>query len=100
VLPGSTRGLADRVNVYEIHRKGVHIVGAHNRIRPRDRSYPHMWTARDDSELILRLLADQVFSVEDLITHEMSWKDAPEAFRRLERRDDSMLGCIIRWSGS
>lgn len=97
VLLGSTRGLADNVDIYRIHQKGVHIVGAHNRTRPSDQSYRGMWTTKDDTNLILKLMRDQVFSVADLITDEVSPEEVSDVFQRLVRRDESMLGCIIRW---
>ena len=98
VLLGSTRGLAEQVDVYAIHQKGIQVVGAHNRVRPPSQSYPGMWTSRDDCELILRLLRDGVISVDELVTDEISPDQVPDAFARLVRRDETMLGTVIKWA--
>ena len=97
VLLGSTRGLADGVNVYDVHRKGLSIVGAHGRNAPPDRSQRAMWTVADDIDLVLRLTRNGRFTPGDLVTDIVRPADVPGVFERLGSRDETLLGCIIDW---
>jgi len=74
ILLGSPRGDTE-VNFYrEIHRKGISIIGAHERTRPRYESYHGWWTQKDDSSLVLKLLSRGLLRVRDLITLKMVFK--------------------------
>jgi L-iditol 2-dehydrogenase len=57
VLLGSTRGPVPNVDFYgSVHKKGLEVIGAHQRVRPSlDRS-PGMWTWRQDMQVALDFL--------------------------------------------
>ncbi|HEX6970960.1 MAG TPA: zinc-binding alcohol dehydrogenase [Limnochordia bacterium] len=97
VLLGSTRGRADGIDVYQVHYKGIRIIGAHNRNRPERSSQPGRWTWRDDVTLILRLVRDGLLSFEGLVSDRVRPTDVPAVFERLRARDETLLGCMIHW---
>jgi L-iditol 2-dehydrogenase len=98
IILGSPRGTSE-VNFYpEIHRKGIHIIGAHNRTRPKHESYHGWWTQRDDSSLVLMLISSGRLNVRDLITAKMGFREAPEAYVKLINEKDSVLGIILDWN--
>lgn len=97
VLLGSTRGRAQDVNVYDIHRKGLHIIGAHGRNCPPDQSFRDMWTGAANTELALRLLQSGALNVDPLVTDRVSPEAVPQVFERLKMNDDRLIGCVIEW---
>jgi L-iditol 2-dehydrogenase len=98
VLLGSTRGITGEVNFYrDVHRKGLHVIGAHDIARPVKESYPAYWTQAADREVALRLLAAGRIDVAPLITHRFSSDDAPDAYGMLRNWDASALGIVLDW---
>ena len=97
LLLGSTRGAADGVNVYDIHAKGLEIVGAHGRNTPPDQSRWTQWTRRDNEALVLRLLKDGVLTIGDLVTDTVRPAEVLTVFERLRARDETLLGCVVDW---
>jgi 2-desacetyl-2-hydroxyethyl bacteriochlorophyllide A dehydrogenase len=51
-------------------------------------------------EAFLRALAAGQIVMGDNITHTVPWHDACEGYRKIIRRDPSVLGMVIDWSGS
>ncbi|MBA7549538.1 L-threonine 3-dehydrogenase [subsurface metagenome] len=99
VLIASTRGETNNVNFYEdVHKKGLVIIGAHNTARPLHESSPHFWTMRDDCELVLRLISQKRLLIAPLISHRLSWENAPDAYEMLMKWDTKLLGVILDWS--
>ncbi len=97
ILLGSTRG-ENTVNFYrDVHKRGLHIIGAHNSIRPRYESSYGFWTARDDSKLVLRLIEKGLLRVKELITTKVSYKEAGEAYRKLMESKGEIIGVILDW---
>jgi len=97
VLLGSTRGTSE-VNFYsEVHKKGVTIIGAHESIRPRYDSIHGLWTQKDDSILVLKLLSKGLLRVEDLISAKMSYREAAKAYNLLIYSKENTLGIILEW---
>jgi len=98
VLLGSTRG-ESTVNFYrDVHRKGVTVIGAHNSVRPRYESRHGWWTSRDDGTLVLKLMNRGLLRVKDLISLKMSYKEAPEAYRRIMESKGTALGVVLDWT--
>ena len=101
VLLASTRGETRSVNFYrDVHKKGVMLYGAHNSIRPRQESSPNFWTLKDDSLLLLSLIAQQRFDVVPLISHRVRGEDAPEAYQLLMEWNPNLLGVVLQWNHS
>jgi L-iditol 2-dehydrogenase len=98
VLLASTRGETERVNFYrDAHRKGLVIIGAHNSVRPRDESTPGYWTAQDDAQVVLRLMAAARLTVAPLTTDVLKAEEAPRAYDLLTHARDEHLGVLLDW---
>ena len=98
IILGSPRGTSE-VNFYpEIHKKGIRIIGAHERTRPRHESFHGWWTQRDDSSLVLKLIKSGRLNVKDLITLKMSFQEAQDAYAKLIEDKKSVLGIVLDWN--
>ncbi len=99
VLLASTRGETPKVNFYrDVHKKGLILYGAHNAIRPRQESSPNYWTLKDDSHLLLTLIAEKRFDVAPLISHRVPGEEAPKAYQLLMEWNPSLLGVVLQWN--
>jgi len=98
IILGSPRGMSE-VNFYaEIHKKGIRIIGAHERTRPKHESFHGWWTQRDDSSLVLKLIKSGRLNVKDLITLKMSFQEAQDAYAKLIEDKKSVLGIVLDWN--
>ena len=98
ILLGSTRGDTESVNFYrDAHKKGLHIIGAHESARPQHDSSPAYWTKLREQALCLRLMALGRVDVRPLLTHRYGWRDFALAYEHLAEWDRSALGMIIEW---
>lgn len=97
VLLASTRG-ESKVNFYsQVHRKGILVIGAHTRTRPKYESFHRRWTRQDDIKLVLNLLNKSLIRVKDLTSLEMNFQDAPEAYRKIIECKEDVLGIVLNW---
>lgn len=97
VLLASTRGYST-VNFYSlVHRKGILVIGAHESVRPIYESFPTHWTQQDDNKLVLDLLNRGLIKVKDLISLKVGFQDAPEAYRKVVKYKEDVLGVILNW---
>jgi 2-desacetyl-2-hydroxyethyl bacteriochlorophyllide A dehydrogenase len=97
VLLGSTRGVST-VNFYEIHRKGLIIIGAHNSVRPLYESYKNYWTEEDDVKAIFKLMVKGLLRCKELISRVVKFSEAPKAYELLLEKKDEVLGILLEWS--
>jgi L-iditol 2-dehydrogenase len=98
VILGSPRGTS-KVNFYpEIHKKAICIIGAHESTRPMYESSHGWWTQRDDSSLVLRLISSSRLNVKDLITVKMGFHEAQDAYAKLVKEKNSVLGIVLDWN--
>ena len=99
VLVGSTRGDTDGVNFYrDVHRKGLHVIGAHEITRPLYENSPGYWTQIREHRVCLELLSRRLVRVAPLITHSYTWRDFPVAYAHLVNWDKQALGILIKWN--
>ncbi len=99
VLLASTRGETPKVNFYrDVHKKGLILYGAHNAVRPRQESSPNYWTLKDDSRLLLTLIAEKRFDVTPLISHRIPGEEAPKAYQLLMEWNPGLLGVVLQWN--
>ncbi len=99
VLLGSTRGASERVNFYrDVHRKGLHIIGAHEITRPRFEDSPGYWTQMREQMICLELLARRRVEVTPLTTHRYNWREFPDAYAHLADWDKHVLGILVEWT--
>jgi len=93
VLLGSARAKMEFDPYFDIHRKGVRVIGAHERsvaagVRERDVSF------------IFNLLEKGRVKVEPLITHRMPFTDAKKAYDGLLNEKDKYLAVLLEYGDS
>jgi 2-desacetyl-2-hydroxyethyl bacteriochlorophyllide A dehydrogenase len=81
----------------DVIRRGLTIVGAHDRHAPPDPSAGVEWDARRVSELFLTFVARGQIRVSDLVTHRYKPEDAPKAYAMLQQQRDRAMGVIFDW---
>ncbi len=97
VLLGSPRG-PSRIDAYSlIHRPGISVIGAHERVQPLGLSRARRWTKRRNLDFLARTLAKGELRVEPLISHRISPDEAPEIYEALADRPGEFLGVLIEW---
>jgi 2-desacetyl-2-hydroxyethyl bacteriochlorophyllide A dehydrogenase len=95
-LLGSTRGRVE-IDVYsKIHRKGVHLVGAHESVINLDPA-SRRWTKERDLTLLARLFAEGKLTSQGLITHTISPSELPGIYDVLAENPEEYLGVLVNW---
>ncbi len=95
VLLGSTRGVVS-LDVYsQIHRKAVHLIGAHETALPfqSDRE----WSRLRDLQLAMQLIAGGDVQATGLITDHLGLDRALSAHEILRAEPETHLGVVIHW---
>lgn len=98
IITSSLKGKAlvdlDYCNHMAISIIGAHNVSSHTPVAtPADR-----WTRHNDDILFQNLLANGRLSVQEMITHTISWKDAPDMYRMLMEDRTRALAVNILWN--
>lgn len=97
VLLGSTRGDVS-INFYkDAHKKGLKIIGAHISANPVFESHRNYWTFKDNACCFLQLLKHKKINIGPLITQEIVWDRALEAYEKLLSWESDMLAAVILW---
>lgn len=55
------------------------------------------WSKRRSFALTVDLLAHRRLPIAPMLTHEFAWYELPEAYKRLDEGDRSIVGTTIRW---
>jgi 2-desacetyl-2-hydroxyethyl bacteriochlorophyllide A dehydrogenase len=97
VLLGSTRGTVHLDAYSLVHRKGVSLIGAHERVQ--DLSLPALggWNRLANQDLLVNLFAGGEIRTEGLITHRISSKEAPGMYPQIAARPSDFLGVLLDW---
>jgi len=90
VLLGSTRATLEFDPYFDVHKKGIDVIGAHEDTvaavtRGRDR--PFLW----------ELLASGRVQVDPIVTHRMPFTDAQRAYEGLRDDKDHFLGVVLEY---
>jgi 2-desacetyl-2-hydroxyethyl bacteriochlorophyllide A dehydrogenase len=97
VLLGSLRGKVEIDAYSTVHRMGVSLVGAHDRLS----AYPYTprdpWVRDRNLDLVLDLFADGSLKSDGLISHRIQPDDIQEAYETLLARPADHLGVLIKW---
>lgn len=97
VLLGSPRG-PSRIDAYSlIHRPGVTVIGAHERVQSLGLTPSRRWTKRRNLEFLTRAFADGELRAAPLISHRISPDQAPDIYEALATRPGEFLGVLIEW---
>jgi len=98
VLLGSTRGMV-QVDAYSlIHRKGVSLIGAHERVQ--DLSLPALegWNRVKNQEVLTTLFALKEIQTSGLVTHRIPASKAPLIYPQMASKPDDFLGVLLDWT--
>ena len=90
VLLGSPRDKLELDPYFDIHRTGVHLIGA-------QASTVDAATIEQDIPFLWSLLADGRINVEPLITHVLPYTEAQQAYEGLRDRKDEFLGVLLEY---
>jgi threonine dehydrogenase-like Zn-dependent dehydrogenase len=81
----------------DVIRRGLTIVGAHDRHAPADPAPGIEWDARRVFDLFLNYLARGQMRVSDLVTHRFKPDQAAQAYAMLNTQRDKAMGVIFEW---
>lgn len=98
ILLGSPRGPSQVDFHEEVHRLGLHLIGAHTSTHPEQETAQHPWTRPRNEQLFLELVAAGLVNVRALITHRYPATDAPSAYAMLLEDRTRALGVILDWT--
>ncbi|MDE2932222.1 MAG: zinc-binding alcohol dehydrogenase [Chloroflexota bacterium] len=90
VLLGSPRDKLELDPYFDIHRTGVHVIGAHASTvdaATREQDMPFLWS----------LLATGRINVEPLISHVLPYTEGQKAYEGLRDRKDEFLGVLLEY---
>ena len=90
VLLGSPRDKLELDPYFDVHRTGVHLIGAHA-------STVDAATREQDMPFIWSLLASGRINVEPLITHVLPYTEGQKAYEGLRDRKDEFLGVLLEY---
>jgi 2-desacetyl-2-hydroxyethyl bacteriochlorophyllide A dehydrogenase len=99
VLLGSPRGTVEIDAYTAVHRRGISLIGAHDRLSAHPYTPHDPWTRERNLDLVLRLFADGSLHSEGLISHRIPPDDIPATYDRLIERPGDFLGVLIEWEG-
>ena len=98
-LLGCTRSSKFEIDYYsKVHGRGISLIGAHTMARPSIESYPGGWTAVDDLNAIVRLIAGKRLNFRDMVGEICSPADAQAVFTRLANDRNFPIGVLFDWS--
>lgn len=73
------------------------IIGAHNSSHPPVETLNNPWSRRRHTELFFDILLSKELDISKLITHKVSYKDAPKIYEQLLEDRTRALGVIFVW---
>jgi threonine dehydrogenase-like Zn-dependent dehydrogenase len=98
VLLGSPRGNIEMDAYSTVHRKGISLIGAHDRLSAHPHTLWDPWTRQRNLDLILTLFTDGSLKSDGLISHRIQPDDIQEAYEMLIARPKDFLGVLIKWN--
>jgi len=97
VLLGSLRGKIEIDAYSTIHRKGISLIGAHERLSAHPPTFRDPWTRRRNVDLVLALFADGSLKSDGLISHRIRPDEVQGTYEVLIERPGDFLGVLIEW---
>lgn len=86
------------VKLYEdIMVKSLRIHGAHGSSQPGKPTHLDRWYEPRQKELFFQLVAEKRIEVASIISHRVSWKEAPAVYRGLLEKPGDYLGVVFEW---
>ena len=101
ILCGNNVTMNEPVNLYEkVYKKGLHILGIPDRIRPPYNSSPGNWTAKRDYLFFFNLMADGIIDIHGLLNKYVSPQECEQIYNELLKYDTYPFGILFDWSKS
>ena len=97
VLLGSQRGKIEIDAYSTIHRKGISLIGANERLASPSYSFRDPWTRQRNLDLVLRLLANGSLNSDHLISHYIAPGEVQTMYEMLSERPNDFMGVVIDW---
>lgn len=98
ILLGSTRAMSQLSFYTDIHRKGLHVIGAHVSTVPDKESYSGHWTFKDNFYTFLELIKYKKVNVMNLVTDVIESHNVLPMYKRITDWDDNIVAALIKWS--
>lgn len=73
------------------------IIGAHNSSHPPVETLNNPWSYKRHSELFFDLVINKELDISKLITHVVSYKEAPKIYQQLLEERTRFMGVILNW---
>ncbi|HIC89256.1 MAG TPA: zinc-binding alcohol dehydrogenase [Anaerolineae bacterium] len=97
ILLGSLRGKIEIDAYSTVHRKGVSLIGAHDRLSAHAGTFRDPWTRERNLDAVLSLIADGSLKAERFISHRIPPDDVRAVYEMLIERPGDFLGVLIEW---
>ena len=97
-LLGCTRSSKFEIDYYgKVHGRGISLIGAHTKARPKLESSAGLWTDEDDLKAVLNLIKSGRLNFKDMILEIHSPKEATEVYTRLANDKSFPIGVLFDW---
>lgn len=97
-LLGCTRSSKFEIDYYgKVHGRGISLIGAHTKARPKLESSAGLWTDEDDLKTVLNLIKSGRLNFKDMILEVCSPNDATEVYTRLANDKSFPIGVLFDW---
>ena len=73
------------------------IIGAHISSQAPEASFDNPWTCVRNSEVFFKMLYNRQMEVSSLISHRVSYKEAPDMYKKLLEDRSQTMGVIFNW---
>lgn len=97
VLLGSTRGKVEIDPYSHIHKKGVHVIGAHETTQLLDTARTERWSTVNTLQLLSDLLVANKLRTDGLISHTITPDQLLPIYDQLHADPQSYLGVLVDW---
>ena len=97
-LLGCTRSSRFEIDYYgKVHGRGISLIGAHTRARPKVESSAGLWTDEDDLRAVLGFIEGGRLNFADMIEEIHSPTEAQEVYTRLVNDKTFPVGVLFDW---
>lgn len=97
-LLGCTRSSKFEIDYYaKVHGRGITLIGAHTRARPKTESSAGFWTVEDDMRAVLNLIQGKRLNFQDMICEIHAPTEAQAVYTRLVSEKNFPIGVLFDW---
>ena len=75
----------------------VNIIGAHTSSQAPVKTYDNPWTCERNSETFFKLIYNKQVDMSEMITHRVSYKEAPQMYQMLLKDCTQAMGVVLDW---